>query len=260
MSIGRPRALDETKQREVCALLSAGCSIREAARYVGCAANTIRREAQRNDDFNSRIRKAETYARLSPLHAMQRAVATHWRAAAWMLERSDPERFARRDPAAFHPKQAQALVQDVLRIIDSEILDPLKCERIQNRIRAVMNYAIRDVKDGERTGSNLRRAMKYLDEIDRGSDLLAQLGYERPYGPPKLSRDGPRNPDPPVCEALDRPATTADFADCIRDLANRVRKSVSPSRAESAPRSDEPLPSGPESPRLPPSTTEAQSP
>ena len=36
---GRPRALDEVKRREVCALISAGCGVEGAARFVGCAAN-----------------------------------------------------------------------------------------------------------------------------------------------------------------------------------------------------------------------------
>ena len=37
MAGGRPRTLDEGKQREVCALLSAGCSLAAAASYVDCA-------------------------------------------------------------------------------------------------------------------------------------------------------------------------------------------------------------------------------
>ena len=35
---GRPRVLDEVKQREVCALVSAGASVTQAAKYVSCSA------------------------------------------------------------------------------------------------------------------------------------------------------------------------------------------------------------------------------
>ena len=72
-------------------LVAGGCGLREAARYVRCNINTIRREAERNPEFDERLRSSETYAQLSPLRAMQHAVGTHWRAAAWMLERAFPE-------------------------------------------------------------------------------------------------------------------------------------------------------------------------
>src|SRR6478609_8737298 len=77
-SRGRPRALDDAKRREICALIAGGCGLREAARYVRCNINTIRREAERNPDFDERLRRSETYAQLSPLRAMQHAVGTHW--------------------------------------------------------------------------------------------------------------------------------------------------------------------------------------
>jgi hypothetical protein len=44
---GRPRALDHVKQREVIASVNAAFSIDRAARYVGCAPSTIRRECRR---------------------------------------------------------------------------------------------------------------------------------------------------------------------------------------------------------------------
>src|SRR5437879_4909219 len=71
---GRPRVLDETKRREICALVAGGCGLREAAKYVRCSTNTIRREAERNPDFNDQLRRSEMYAQLSPLRAMQQAV------------------------------------------------------------------------------------------------------------------------------------------------------------------------------------------
>src|SRR4051812_6525875 len=121
---GRPRALDDAKRREICALVAGGCGLREAARYVRCNVNTIRREAERNTEFDEQLRRSETYAQLSPLRAMQHAVATHWRAAAWMLERAFPERFARPEPGAFGSRQARELLNEALGVISSEISDP----------------------------------------------------------------------------------------------------------------------------------------
>ena len=49
---GRPRKLDDLKRHEICALVAGGCSLREAAKYVGCGINTVRRELERNTEFN----------------------------------------------------------------------------------------------------------------------------------------------------------------------------------------------------------------
>ena len=104
--------------------MSAGCSLQAAAHYVACAPNTIRREADRNPDFGRRFREARLQAQLSPLQAMRKAAASHWRAAAWMLERGDPDHFARRPSPAFRAKQAQALRNDILAILSAEIDNP----------------------------------------------------------------------------------------------------------------------------------------
>jgi hypothetical protein len=77
--------LDEVKQREVCALISAGCSVAHAARYVGCSARTIRRHAERDESFAQRLRRSETGIRLTALETIRKASATHWRAAAWLI-------------------------------------------------------------------------------------------------------------------------------------------------------------------------------
>jgi hypothetical protein len=53
---GRPRALDDTKRSEVLALISTGYGIVGAAKYVGCTAKTIRREALRDPEFAQQLR------------------------------------------------------------------------------------------------------------------------------------------------------------------------------------------------------------
>jgi len=96
---GRPHALDEVKQAEVCALISSGVSLCSAARYVGCDRGTIRREQLRNEKFATQLRQAVMRAEFEPLAAMHKAVHRHWRAAAWLLERTRPGAiFTRRCP------------------------------------------------------------------------------------------------------------------------------------------------------------------
>lgn len=141
--IGRPRALDEFKRREVCALVAVGCGIQTAARYVGCNPVTIRREALRNPDFHEQLRRAELAAELEPLQAMKRAAATHWRAAAWLLERTHPNRFGRRNPESLRPEQIESLMVQLGEAIAEEMPDGASAERIVRRITAMMHNTLR---------------------------------------------------------------------------------------------------------------------
>lgn len=177
---GRPLALNDIKRSEICALVAAGCSLGEAARHIGCSLNTIRRKNQRNAEFHEQLRRSEMVAQLKPLRTMQQAAATNWRAAAWMLERAYPHRFARRNPAAFGAREARRLLRDVLRIVRSEVIDPFQLERIEKRIRATFEYTIRAACDTERTTSHLHDAMKFFANKDQLSDPLAPFGFSSP--------------------------------------------------------------------------------
>ena len=120
---GRPRALDEAKKREVCALLSAGASMRYAGRYVGCSAKTIRNEARRDPDFGDHLRKSQLVAQLEPLRALRKKATTHWRAAAWLLERGDPEQFARQDQKFFKPQDVANLLENIRATLKAHLKD-----------------------------------------------------------------------------------------------------------------------------------------
>ena len=196
LSRGRPRTLDDAKRREICALVAGGCGLREAAKYVRCSIKTIRREADRIPEFHDQLRRSEMYAQLSPLRAMQQAVGTHWRAAAWMLERAFPERFARRDPIAFGSQQARRLLAETLDVINSEVPDVFQYERIEKRLRATFEYSIRAACDSRRSARDLRRAMTFFDEKDRLNDPLAQFGFPTPdyksiFNPPPTTNVAP---------------------------------------------------------------------
>lgn len=132
---GRPRALaDEQKRRTVCAMISVGAGIEAAARQVGCSTWTIRREAQRDEDFAQRLREAETASELMPLQMLRKAASTQWRAAAWLLERSCPERFARRKPESIAPEEVKSLLDTVATIMSDECPDVAQQQRMIGRL------------------------------------------------------------------------------------------------------------------------------
>jgi IS30 family transposase len=93
---GRPPVLDEIKQREITAIVSMGCSRRTAARYVGCAPSTIQNTAERDEKFAERLDRAQSQAVVTHMKNINSAAkkAQYWRAAAWALERLNPEEYA----------------------------------------------------------------------------------------------------------------------------------------------------------------------
>ena len=199
---GRPRALDNAKRREICALVAGGCTTKEAARYVHCSPRTIRREAARDPEFDANLRHSEMYAELSPLRAMQHAVATHWRAAAWFLERAYPERFARRNQNAWGLKQVRQLYSEVLNIIISEVVDPIQIHRIQKRMRMTFDYLLHTAGHGERTSRDIRLAIEYFEEKDRLNHPMAKFGFRAP------DIDALLTPKPPAARPTTRKSPT----------------------------------------------------
>lgn len=117
------RALDDDKKREVVALFSAGCSWKAAAKYVGCSARTLRREAERDKAFGERLCQAQIRSQLEPLQALRRKAATHWRAAAWLLERVDPEQFVRFDQQLYQPQEVADLLANIQATLEKHIVD-----------------------------------------------------------------------------------------------------------------------------------------
>jgi hypothetical protein len=104
---GRPPALDDEKRRHIIALLAGGSSRAVAAAYVGCAPNTIVRTMLRDPDFATAVNKAEQDIEIEALRRVRNAGRDHryWRAAAWLLERRNPQDFAQRPPRAFTDQQ-----------------------------------------------------------------------------------------------------------------------------------------------------------
>jgi IS30 family transposase len=138
---GRPRALDDTKRREICALISAGCGIEGAARYVGCAASTVRREGIRNPEFGDALRRAHLSAELAPLQLMREFARKYWRAAAWLLERTNPQRFAKQNVRLLKPEQLGQYTEMIRDIIRVEVHDEDTRLRVARRLQKIAKWA-----------------------------------------------------------------------------------------------------------------------
>lgn len=131
--VGRPQALlDEAKQRELCAILAMGCSRRVAAEYVGCAVSTIRRQAQRNAAFRDRLARAEAHQEMAHVKHVADAAqeAKNWRAAAWLLERRYPERYAAPTARRLAARRVEEALDDVAEILRAVLDDAAKRQAV----------------------------------------------------------------------------------------------------------------------------------
>lgn len=220
---GRPRALNETKCREVCAIVTAGASLKQAAKYVGCSVSTINREAKREESFREQLRRASVAAQLAPLQSLRAAANSHWRAAAWMLERIDPEKFGQRRVNHFGSKELRALRRDLLAIVRDEIDHPGIRERMEKRFRATLDYAMRHAWDSTRSGGKLNQAMKYFKKKDAAANPNADQAAWSEFD--ELMADV----DAMLCGAGKHDANIArDEEDIVSNDANYAPKTRSP--------------------------------
>lgn len=105
--MGRPTKLTPVVHAAIVDSLRAGVCIETAAEAAGVSASTVhawirRAEDHPNDcgepflEFHEAYKKARAQAELDAVQVIRAASRTTWQAAAWYLERSQPERWGRR--------------------------------------------------------------------------------------------------------------------------------------------------------------------
>jgi hypothetical protein len=130
-SPNHPReVLDNIKRATIVALVRLGGSRRMAAREVGCNPATITRTAGRDPHFAERLAHAESLADRKALENISRAQdqEKYWRAAAWVLERRNPEEFARRTPHTFTAEQVMEVIARLIRVLLPAVPDARRDE------------------------------------------------------------------------------------------------------------------------------------
>ncbi len=141
--------LDEHKKREVIAIVTVGCTRYTAARYVGCRPADISREIGRDRDFAAQIAKAEEAAEVYYMQQIKAAAKKeqYWRAAAWVLERRNPNRYAARGAQTITFEQLARLITQIAEIVGGEINDPQVRVNILKRLRTLTTSLL----DNEKT-------------------------------------------------------------------------------------------------------------
>ena len=120
---GRPPVLDHTKKCQILAIVAVGCSRRTAAQYVGCSPTTIQNTAERDPEFAEQLGHASRASEIEYLRNIKNAAKKeqYWRAAAWALERLNPEDFAQRPVGALTLQQVRTLLAQLAEIVVAEV-------------------------------------------------------------------------------------------------------------------------------------------
>lgn len=106
---GRPSKLTPKTHTALVTALTSGCYRETAAKVAGIGVSTLYRWLEQGEadiehnrttpyrELREAIEKAEADAEKKLLDTIQAAAPKNWQAAAWMLERKNPDRWGRRD-------------------------------------------------------------------------------------------------------------------------------------------------------------------
>jgi hypothetical protein len=210
-SPGRPHVLDDSHCAEICELVAAGHSVAAVARLVGCNVKTIRRHAQRDETFACQLRAAEVNARNDPLKQLRRAASSNWRAAAWLLERSDPERFGKQTGAACRPEDVDRTFTRIMETVLEQLEGDQARRTMYNCLARVMEEeSLHLFLPPAARPKNRRRPITPLVDDQRLYDMFATPS---PAAPTAISGPwGTRAPiDPPKTQSTPSPPNLESF-------------------------------------------------
>lgn len=137
--VGRPRALDAAKKRDICAILAMGGTRATAARFVGCHPDTIRNTALREEEFAQDLEQAESKHEVAQLAYINNAGKDHrfWRAAAWALEHRYPRRYGRGTAGLYTLEQITHVLTQFAGVILAEVSDDEQRQQILARLETL---------------------------------------------------------------------------------------------------------------------------
>lgn len=116
--IGRPHAITKVKEEILIRLLSDGMTQSKACKYVGISEDTIIRHKKKFCGFCERLETAKLETHKLAHKSIKVGMLKDWRAGAWWLERTEPERFKERKDIDYGDKPI--LIEDMFSTIDED--------------------------------------------------------------------------------------------------------------------------------------------
>jgi IS30 family transposase len=161
---GRPRVLNESKVRHILSVVARGCSLEQAARYVGCAASTIRREARRNPKFGDELRRVLVDSELFALATIREAAGRHWRAGRFLLEHTAAQRIREQNRRPLTRSQVRRFTTAIADVLESEVNDVEARQRLTERLEQVVHDINRNPTVAPPPSKSRARSRSCLEE------------------------------------------------------------------------------------------------
>lgn len=138
--IGPPPA--ELRQ-QITSLISAGCTLRTAARMLDLPPAMLRRAVERHEEFRREVLSAEARFEVRQLQRLDDAAQDkkNWRVAMWLLERRLPDRYGRSRPLTVKRRQLEPLTRALARAVADIVDDPDQRASLLQRLKG----AVRDL-------------------------------------------------------------------------------------------------------------------
>jgi len=235
---GSSRIMTPARREKLCELLAESHTIEEASEAIGVSIRTVQRERKRDEDFDHEVLLA-LQKTPDPLKLMEQAARTHWRAAAWLLERRNPEEYARKPVNTTSPKKVAA----ALRFVQEAALAAMPAEfhaALYHHIQVAIDEAFANCfptmgKWGAPKFPKLPVETPLTDvQADKAWKASALTVHDR-------DEHGAIVPPPPVdpaevaARAAQQAAFEAQHAELKRRLAEQRQAQVSPKTREATP-------------------------
>ena len=115
--------LDAATQQMFCAMVSVGCSARRAAKLCGVGESAIREREKNDPHFREQYLNAKQIREITPLRQIKEAGGKSWRAAAWTLQRLDPEEYGPRNKPSDSPGNIADMIDRYAEDLTSKLCD-----------------------------------------------------------------------------------------------------------------------------------------
>jgi hypothetical protein len=230
---GRPRTLTDSKQEQLLNHVGQGATVAEAAELVGVSLRTVQREAKDNEPFGNDLQQALGSAPSDPYQLMLAAARTHWRAAAWMLDRSDPDRFGKRPPNCCRPEQMRDLASSLIEAA-LQFASPEQRELLDRSLQAVADRALEAILPSQRkSGLAIHRPTPLPNEVHQRPAACSPRGEEEVLSPKMCLATKPETTEPAV--AVPPPAIPAPDEVLSLEMQETTESVTAPSAAKALP-------------------------
>lgn len=115
---GRPFAITPEKREILISLLSDGMSQAKACQYVGVSEETLIQYKKKFPEFSERLENAKLETTKLAHKSVKVGMLKDWKAGAWWLERTEPERF--QEKKTLEVSEKPSLIQNMFPIDDEE--------------------------------------------------------------------------------------------------------------------------------------------